>query len=194
MPTTHFQSNEHAPALRLINAPWQDSDAASPGGDTPRRSRLSIREAREAAPVDERPSPAHVDAVTRENAAAARSVAALTPGDARWVFAVRVAAALESNPKGTPLGLLSPEKREGLLATAAKLGLRPFDANLVVAILQDSARRGLHPLGPDAASRLELIPRPEPRRPSTLNTALAASSSVLLAAAMLLTLLGWVLR
>ncbi len=55
--------------------------------------------------------------------------------DPRWVLAVRVSESLE----GT---LLSPQKRERLVRLGKMLGLSPFDANLVIAIVQDQARRG----------------------------------------------------
>ena len=58
--------------------------------------------------------------------------------DPRWVLAVRAAEALEG-------ALLAPEKRKLLLRLARVLGLTPFDANLVIAVVQDQARRGHRP-------------------------------------------------
>ena len=63
------------------------------------------------------------------------SVPITGPGDPRWVLAARVADKLE----GT---LLRPEHRERLIRLGRMLGLTPFDANLVIAIVQDQARRG----------------------------------------------------
>jgi len=62
----------------------------------------------------------------------------LPPEDARWLFAVRVSGSLE----GGKAALLTPTKRRDLIAAAVGTGLREFDANLVIAIVQDSARRG----------------------------------------------------
>lgn len=55
--------------------------------------------------------------------------------DPRWVLAARTAESLEGP-------LLTPEKRQRLLRLAHLLALTPFDANLVIAIVQDQARRG----------------------------------------------------
>lgn len=62
----------------------------------------------------------------------------LEPGDARLVFAQAVAACIE----GGTAALLRVEKRNALHKHARKLGLRVFDANLIIAIVQDAARRG----------------------------------------------------
>ncbi|HEB61273.1 MAG TPA: hypothetical protein ENJ06_05550 [Phycisphaeraceae bacterium] len=71
--------------------------------------------------------------VARENRLSAE--ANLNPNDARWVLALRTAQSLQG-------AQLLPEKRESLLRLATHLGMRPFDANLVIAIVQDRARRG----------------------------------------------------
>ena len=55
--------------------------------------------------------------------------------DARWVFAVRVSQAMQGS-------MLVPEKREKLIRAGRVMGLSPFDCNLIIAILQDQARRG----------------------------------------------------
>jgi hypothetical protein len=62
----------------------------------------------------------------------------LLDGDARLVFASTVAASIE----GGTAALLRVEKRDALRKQARKLGLRVFDANLIIAIVQDAARRG----------------------------------------------------
>lgn len=56
--------------------------------------------------------------------------------DPRWVLAVMTSEALEG-------ALLPPEKRERIVRTAAAWGLTPFDANLIIAVVQDQARRGV---------------------------------------------------
>jgi len=77
--------------------------------------------------------------------------------DMRWVFATRVASSLE----GGRAGILRPEVRERLLVQGQRLGLRPFDANLVIAIVQDAARTGGHALDPEVSSRLKLVRDPK---------------------------------
>lgn len=59
----------------------------------------------------------------------------LAPNDPRWVLAVRVREALQ----GT---LLLPDARQRLLKLGRLLGLNGFESNLVIAIVQDAARRG----------------------------------------------------
>lgn len=61
--------------------------------------------------------------------------------DARWVFATQVAREIELS--GAPrAGVLAPERRRNLVRLATRLGLRQFDANLVIAIVQDGCRSG----------------------------------------------------
>lgn len=55
--------------------------------------------------------------------------------DPRWILARETARAMGG-------AVLPFERREGLMALAQRLGLRPFDANLIVAVVQDRARRG----------------------------------------------------
>lgn len=92
-----------------------------------------------------------------------KRAASLSDRDARRIMAQRVAENLE----GGRAGILVPERRRALVATAQRLGIRPFDANLIIAVVQDRFRRGL--LGASAASRddrLELITAPaEPDAP-----------------------------
>lgn len=99
--------------------------------------------------------------MARENRLAAE--AELNPNDARWVLAIRAAQALEG-------AQLRPERREKLVRLATTLGMRPFDANLVIAIVQDRARRGEVPtshgagLPDDIADALAMVPSVESRR------------------------------
>lgn len=96
--------------------------------------------------------------VARENRAAAEMSAL----DARWVFATQVAR--EIGMSGAPgAGVLAPERRRNLVKLATRLGLRQFDANLVIAIVQDGCRSGDGPHGTagglsrEVADRLTLI-------------------------------------
>jgi hypothetical protein len=83
------------------------------------------------------------------SAPAALTVPIEAAADPRWVLAVRAAESLE----GT---LLRPEKRDRLLRLGRLLGLTTFDANLVIAIIQDRARRGHAPADCPAAGQDQL--------------------------------------
>ncbi|QOJ01756.1 MAG: hypothetical protein HRU70_15225 [Phycisphaeraceae bacterium] len=93
--------------------------------------------------------------VEAENALAA----ALPAADARAIFASDVAGRLGVG------AMLRPADRRSLIARAVGMGFREFDANLVIAIVQDRSRRGVHGAAGDDA-RLSLIapanPHPHP--------------------------------
>lgn len=92
-----------------------------------------------------------------------RRSAALSDQDARRIMAQRVA----ENIDGGRAGILVPERRRALVSTAERMGMRPFDANLIIAVVQDRFRRGL--LGSAGAGRderLELIAAPHGAGPS----------------------------
>lgn len=74
------------------------------------------------------------DRVEREN----RSAAGLSAADARALLGEATAAALD----GGRAAILSPERRRRLVAIGERLGVRAFDANLVIAVVQDRVRRG----------------------------------------------------
>lgn len=148
MPNDEYQSlktNGAAgarPVLRLVGteAPGRDAGRARPV--TPGSSAIG------------RPQVRHVGRVASEVQSAARSSeASIGMTDPRWVLAARVAA----NLQGGKAAVLRPEVRERLVGGAVKMGLRPFDANLVIAVVQDAARTGQGPLGPLTSERLELI-------------------------------------
>ena len=75
--------------------------------------------------------------------------------DPRWVLAVRTAERLEG-------ATLRPERRERLLQLGKVMGLSPFDASLIIAIVQDQARRGHLPdYCPTAGEpQLRMVPLP----------------------------------
>lgn len=77
----------------------------------------------------------------------------ISASDARWALAVRTAALME----GGRVGLLRPENRRRVMETSRLLGLRAFDANLIIAIVQDAARTGDDPLGSEVQSRLQMV-------------------------------------
>lgn len=102
-------------------------------------------------------------AVIKENRIAAH-VPGLDPGDPRWILAMQTQARLQG-------AMLTPERRDQLMRSATKLGLRPFEANLVIAIVQDRARAGQRV--DEAAPTIAML------RPSTSPKMQAASSSIL---------------
>lgn len=77
--------------------------------------------------------------------------------DPRWVLAIRASESLQ----GTILG---PEKRERLIKIGKMMGLTAFDANLVIAIVQDQARRGYAPEYCPTAGEAQLAMVPLPKR------------------------------
>ncbi|MHC4416106.1 MAG: hypothetical protein ACYS0G_12565 [Planctomycetota bacterium] len=92
--------------------------------------------------------------VADENRAAFRNFS-LNPSDPRWALAVRAYSQLQ----GTTLTL---ERRQRMMRTARQLGIRPFDANIIIAIVQDHARRGTDLSA--AAGTIALLPPPAPSR------------------------------
>ncbi len=55
--------------------------------------------------------------------------------------------------EGGRAAILRPERRRELFTRATSLGLRPFDATLVIAIVQDAARRGEEVSIPERGAR-----------------------------------------
>jgi len=98
-------------------------------------------------------APTRSSAARREVEREVRAAATLAPNDARRILALRVMESLE----GGRAGILRPESRHQMMSIATMLGLRPFDANLVIAIVQDGARRGESPLSSEVESRLQLV-------------------------------------
>ena len=78
--------------------------------------------------------------------------------DPRWVLAVRTAESLQGD-------VLPPANRDRLMRLAKALGLTPFDGCLILAMIQDQARRGLiaQHCPAAAAPQLAMIPLPQPR-------------------------------
>jgi hypothetical protein len=93
---------------------------------------------------------AAVRAVAEENQAARLNLA-LNPSDPRWVVAVRAYSQLQGST-------LTPERRRHVQQLASLLGVRPFETNVIMAIVQDHARHGrtLH----DAAATIALLEKP----------------------------------
>lgn len=118
--------------------------------DTPRTSPLHLAD---------RSSPNLVEVRRRRREAAqeTRAASMLSPEDARSIFAAAVKAELE----GGRAAILRPERRRALVAAATGIGLRLFDANLVIAVVQDAARQARP--HPERDSRLGLIHAARPR-------------------------------
>ena len=109
------------------------------------------------------------------------------PVDPRWVLALHTA-------KGLQGALLDPGKRQRLLRLGRVLGLTPFEANLVIAIIQDQARRGLAPAQCPTAGQQQLeVIRPADRLAARQRCRRRTSAWVLAAALLLevLWLLSW---
>ena len=110
---------------------------------------------------------------------------ALAATDPRWVLAARTAMQLQ----GGQAAILAPDQRRRLVTMAQRLGLRPFDAGLVIAIVQDAARRGLDPLGAQTEGSLGLVHEGHPRGGEREIMLLLASA--LLGAVVFCGLLAW---
>lgn len=93
-------------------------------------------------------------AVARENAAASRNMH-LDPTDPRWVVAATTHAKLQGST-------LTQQRRQHVLKLAHRLGVRPFEANVIIAIVQDQARQGA--MLADAAPTLKLLRDPREDR------------------------------
>ena len=130
--------------------------------------------------------------IARENHAAS----SLDPADVRWELASRVQHSLE----GGNAAILRPERRRELIAAAVGRGMRPFDANLVIAIVQDAARRGecVSPrkgagpsrATPNFAAVLDLVRKAEPADDDRTGVMMAAVAVGLVIVMALIVLLG----
>ena len=101
------------------------------------------------------------------------------PTDPRWLLAVRTSEQLQG-------AILGPEKRERLVRLGGMLHLSAFDANLVIAVVQDQARRGVAPQrcphrGAEPLSMIAL-----PRRRSTWTRRKLLWRAVIIGAALLI--------
>ena len=78
--------------------------------------------------------------------------------DPRWVLAIRTAEMLQGD-------ILTPESRDRIIRMGKMFNLTAFDANMIIAIVQDQARRGIAPqLCPAAGEpQLRMITPPQQR-------------------------------
>jgi hypothetical protein len=120
--------------------------------------------------------------VARENRAAV-----ISRDDQRSVFAAHVARQLD----GGRAAILPPDRRRHLITLAERLGLGAFDANLVIAIVQDAVREGDDPLSIASDQRLALIRAPKPVIESARSLLLWWAGAMLLGMALLAGLIAW---
>ena len=120
-------------------------------------------------------------AIAQENHAAALAV-----DDARWLFARHVRESVE----GGKAAIVRPDVRRRLVSRAEGMGLRPFDANLVIAIVQDAARHG-EKLDETAAQRLAIVP---PRGgAASIGPLMLLGAAIGLAAGLLALFIAWLM-
>jgi hypothetical protein len=127
----------------------------------------------------------HHDARRRAIRDENRLAAGISPDDARWALAVRTAQLIQ----GGRAAILTPDSRDRLLQIGRHMGLRTFDSNLIIAIVQDGARHG-EPLGEPSEARLGLV------RPAEVDRASKAAwwailASIILASAFLTIAIQW---
>ena len=119
-------------------------------------------------------------AVARENAAASKNTY-LDPTDPRWILAAKTNAQLQGSA-------LTLDRRNRVLRLAHRLGVRPFEANVIIAIVQDQARQGL--ALSDATPTMKLLRDPREDNKSR-NRVLARWLWAIATAALANTLLIW---
>lgn len=103
--------------------------------------------------------------------------------DPRWAIACATRDALQGS-------VLTYENRRKVMLLAQRVGIRPFDANLIVAIVQDRARRG-EPIE-CAADALSVIPKPA-ARPGRAAAAWMWAAAILVAILVDAVLIGWLI-
>lgn len=119
-------------ALKKFQRNWSPTTSARqplPAQEPSERKQWQPRPAQAAKPAE-----TNRETIIRENTRAAQ----LSAGDARVIFATRVQQSLE----GGKAAILRPDRRRALMTLSSELRLRAFDANLIIALVQDAARRG----------------------------------------------------
>lgn len=94
-------------------------------------------------------------AIAKETQRAAKA-AYDVENDVRRVLALEAARSLE----GGRAAILGPDQRRYLVQRGQKLGLRPFEANLVISVVQDGARQGRPLADPEVQRSIDVIPSP----------------------------------
>lgn len=123
------------------------------------------------------------------------SASTLSPDDARSILARRTGELLE----GGRQAMLRPERRRNLERLASRLGLRDFDAGLVIAIAQDAARHGERSDAGSVDERLALVggagrstPGDAPAAGTHARIGWTVLASAVLASLMLAALIRWI--
>lgn len=143
-----------------------------------RPTRLNLRTFMVVTPEQESPLSAH----------AGEACAALKgPTDARWVLATLAARAVDNGASCS----IPAEARQQLMQTGQRMGLRPFDVQLIIAIVQDQVRRGTDPLGKLTEDRLCFIPPAASASSRTMTMAVAISAVAAVALASFAMLAYW---
>jgi hypothetical protein len=111
--------------------------------------------------------------------------------DLHAVFAQHVANGIE----GGRAAILRPQTRERLLTLATRVGIRPFDAHLLMALMQDRARRGEknHAITSDSDPVfIRTVPTASPARAigASLTLAFIAACGIMLALVWFITTAG----
>lgn len=127
--------------LRLVGARVDATPPTLTGGNA-----RTLREASSAAVLSE------ADRARRSVAAENVRAAGVDETDARWLLAQHTAGMLESGR-----GRLRPERRRQLHEVATRLGLRAFDTNLVIAVVQDAAVHEEDALSVGCRERLTMV-------------------------------------
>jgi tellurite resistance protein len=99
--------------------------------------------------------------------------ASLAATDPRWVLAMRVNESMQG-------AVLPPERRQSLLRLGRVLGLTAFDSNLIIAIVQDRARRGETVV--DGIDQLRLVSTRKHRHAARQRVNIAVAAITLVAA------------
>lgn len=169
------------PRLAGDGTPTPPPHQTAPGSTDPHPSRRSV--------ADGKPRLRLVGAkaLVKPDLAPAQGIPIAGTADPRWVLAVRVAEQLQGSA-------LPPSKRERLIKIGKMFGLTAFDANLIIAIVQDQARRGYAPAYCPTAgeAQLRMVPPPVPKRWMTGQRTLLIAGIIAGFIALELIVLSWV--
>lgn len=199
-----MSTTQNPPRLRLVRPPEEHAEprgartpaTPAPVRPTPLPMGVIEAEARRRQTQAYGPPPVRRGgAAVASNPVASRAIAPPAtpisdPLDPRWMLAVRTTHQLEGS-------ILTPEKRELLIREGVDSGLTPFDANLVIAIVQEQARRGVPAVWCAIAGEEQLRMIAPPREPDTDRKArwmLRASWIALAVLAAEAAMLAWCLR
>ncbi|MBL9149488.1 MAG: hypothetical protein JNM94_12435 [Phycisphaerae bacterium] len=130
-----FANGATRTGLRLVGVPAEPAcnDESTPDTRRTPRAQTTTFEADRSIAAPRRRATTDRD-IARENLEAAHN-RSLDPRDPRWRVALETAKLLEGP-------LMTFERRRRVLAFAQSVGVRPFDTHLIIAAMQDRARRG----------------------------------------------------